>query len=85
MEEGHTGVRLAERGDGDSFDLPGYESWVPGGTGLQDPAPTIWIQGPDSPARQGDPRHWPPSVQALSGCALLCCSPATLGALQAAL
>ena len=58
MEEGYTGVRLAEREEEDlDRALPPYVSWMPQETGLRDFAPTEWVQadvqqpGPSTRAR----------------------------------
>ena len=48
MEDRYTGVRLAERDDGDlDAVLPQYESWMPTQLGLQDPTTTLLVQGGD--------------------------------------
>ena len=44
MEEGYTGVHLAEREEARDGSLPDYESWMPRDSGMQDPEPTLLLQ-----------------------------------------
>lgn len=56
MEEGHTGVRLAEREEGGGYGLPDYETWMPADTGVRDFATTVIVQEPASPSPTPAPR-----------------------------